>query len=143
MLDLRIVHHRWATISNPSINGHLHYPVDIDRTLNETTTDKILQYRDDYNNRPSHTISFIPTIVSTAGRLHCEFVLLLYLQSHRETDRFLADSGVQPSETNFHVRRVSFKWENCKKTPPISSKTFVHFTPHPLQRVPKMPMRDL
>jgi hypothetical protein len=54
-------------------------PTDIDWTLNETSTDKMLQYRVDYNNRPSHRISFIPTIGSTEGHLHCEFVLLLFL----------------------------------------------------------------
>jgi hypothetical protein len=28
------------------------------------------------------------------GRLHSEFVRLLFLQGHRETDRFFTDSGV-------------------------------------------------
>jgi hypothetical protein len=45
-------------------------------------------------NRPSD-ISFMSAIASTAGRLHCEFVRLLFLQAHRETNRFLAASGVQ------------------------------------------------
>jgi len=38
--------------SDPNLNGHLHYPNDIDRSLNETTTDKIRKYRVDYNNNP-------------------------------------------------------------------------------------------
>jgi hypothetical protein len=50
VLDLRIAHDRWGSISDPSINGHLHYPNDIDRSLNETDTVKIRKYRDDYNN---------------------------------------------------------------------------------------------
>jgi hypothetical protein len=33
-------------------------------------------------------------IASTSGRLQCEFVRLLFLQSHWETDRFFAASGV-------------------------------------------------
>jgi hypothetical protein len=44
VLDLRIAHKRWCSSSNPSLNGHLHYPDDIDRTLNETAPDKVLQY---------------------------------------------------------------------------------------------------
>ena len=108
MMDLSIAHDRWRSRSNPSINGNLHYPTDMDRTLNEAAADKILQYRDDCNNRPPHVISFIPTIGSTSGRLHGEFVLLLFLQTHRETDRFLADSGVRLAQTNFHVRHVVF-----------------------------------
>ncbi len=41
VLDLRIDHDRFGSISDPSLNGHLHYPDDIDKTLNETVTDKI------------------------------------------------------------------------------------------------------
>ena len=82
-MDLRIVHERWGSTSNPSLNGHLHYPTDIDRTLNETGVDKLLQYRTDYNNPPSHDISFMTTITSTSG-------CLLFLQADREIDRFLA-----------------------------------------------------
>jgi hypothetical protein len=37
----------------------------------------------------------MPAIASTSGRLHSEFVRLLFLQDHRETDRFFAASGVQ------------------------------------------------
>ncbi len=59
------------------------------------SADKILQYRTDYNNRPSHVISFMCAIPSTSGRLHGEFVRLIFLQTHRETDRFLTASGVQ------------------------------------------------
>ena len=33
-------------------------------------------------------------VASTSGRLHSEFVRLLFLQSHRETDRFFTASGV-------------------------------------------------
>jgi hypothetical protein len=87
VLDLRIAHERWLSSSDPIIDGHLHYPNDLDRTLNEAAADKIRQYRADYNNRPFNAISFMPAIASTPGRLDCEFVRLLFLQAHRETDR--------------------------------------------------------
>jgi hypothetical protein len=74
VMDLCITHERWGSRSNPSLNDHLHYPADMDRTLNETATDKHLQYLADYNNRPSHAISFMSVIASTSGRLHSEFV---------------------------------------------------------------------
>ena len=108
VLDLRIAHERWGSSSNPSLNGHLNYPADIDRRLNEAAVDKILQYRDDYNNRPSHAISFMSAIASTSWRLHGEFVCLLFLQAHRETDRFLTASGVQLAQKHFHFRRAAF-----------------------------------
>jgi hypothetical protein len=88
VLDLRIVHDRFGSRSDPSLNGHLHYPNDIDKSLNESVVDKIRKYHSDYNNNPPSTVSFIPGIPSTSGRLHSEFIRLLFLQVHRETDRF-------------------------------------------------------
>jgi hypothetical protein len=78
VLDLRVANARWGSWSDPSLNGHLHYPNDFDGSLNETATDKVRQYRVDYNNRPSNTISFMTSMVSTSGRLHCEFVSLFF-----------------------------------------------------------------
>jgi hypothetical protein len=63
----------------------------------------------DYNNRPQSAVSFMPAIASTSGRLHSEFVRLLFLQAHRETDRFFVGTGVHLPETNpsvqFHFHR--------------------------------------
>ena len=104
-------HKRFETGS--TVNGHLHYPADQDRSLNETAADKVLQYRTDYNNRPSHVIYFMSAIVSTSGHLHCEFVCLLFLQDHRETDHFLAASGVQLPQKHFHLSTtdyVEYRW---------------------------------
>ena len=53
----------------------------------------------------------MPAITSTSGRLHSEFIRLLFLQTHRETDRFFAASGVQLTQTNrglFHYLRAAF-----------------------------------
>ena len=69
--------------ADPNLNGNLHYPNDKDRSL----------------------------ITSTSGRLHSEFVRLLFLQDHRETDRFFAASGVQLAQSDrgyFHFRRSVF-----------------------------------
>ena len=111
VLDLRIAQNRYGSSSDPSLNGHLHYPNDIDRSLNEAAADKIRKYRADYNNNPPNAISFMPAIASTSARLHYEFVRLLFLQAHRETDRFFAASGVQLAQSTsglFHFRRAAF-----------------------------------
>ena len=81
VMDVHIVHERFGSRSDPSINGHLHYPHDLDGSLNEADADKIRQYLADYNNRPSNVISFMTVIASTSGCLHGEFVLLLFLQA--------------------------------------------------------------
>jgi hypothetical protein len=111
VLDLRIAHDRFASSSDPSLNGHLHYPNDMDKLLNEAAADKIRKYRADYNNNPPSTVSFMPAISSTSGRLHSEFIRLSFLQAHRETDRFFAASGVQLAQQNrrlLHFRRAAF-----------------------------------
>ncbi len=36
----------------------------------------------------------MPAIASTSGRLHSDFIRILFLQTHGETDRFFATSGV-------------------------------------------------
>ena len=97
VLDLLITHERWGSRSDPSINGHLHYPNDVDRSLND---------------------SFMSVIASTSGRLHSEFVFLLFLQVHWETDRFFAVSGVQLAQSDreqFDYRRAVFSSHHKSK----------------------------
>ncbi len=113
VLDLRIAHDRMGSSADPSLNGHLKYPNNVDQSLNDAPVDKIRKYRADYNNRSPSEVSFIPDIASTSGRLYSEFVRLLFLQAHRETDRFFAASGVQLAQTKpsgqlFHFRRSAF-----------------------------------
>ena len=108
VLDLRIAHERFGSSSNPSLNGNLHYP---NRSINEAAADKIRKYRADYNQNPPSAVAFMPAIASTSGRLHSEFIRLLFLQAHRETDRFFAASGVQLAQHNsglFHFHRATY-----------------------------------
>jgi hypothetical protein len=104
VLDLLITHERFGSSSDPSINGHLHFPNDVDRSLNESTPDQIRKYHTDYNNNPPNVISFIPPVLSTSGRLHSEFFRLLF-------NRFFTTSGVQLTHSNgglFLYLRVVF-----------------------------------
>jgi PIN domain nuclease of toxin-antitoxin system len=111
VLDLRIAHDRVGSSVDPSLNGHSKYTNNLDQSLNDAAADKIRKYRADYNNRPPSAVSFMSSIVSTSGRLHSEFVRLLFLQTHRETDRFFAASGVQSAQFDrdqFHFHRAAF-----------------------------------
>ena len=110
VLDLRIAHERWGSSSDPSINGHLHYPNDIDRSLNETVTDKIRKYHADYNNNPPNPLA----------------LSLLFLQDHRETDHFFTVSGVQLEQSDrdqFHYKHVVFSSQLKSKVGNILGKT--------------------
>ena len=65
-------------------------------------------------------------IASTSGRSHSEFVRLLFLQAHRETDRFFAVSGVQLAQSTsdqFHYKRVVFSSQFKPKVGNILAKT--------------------
>jgi hypothetical protein len=111
VLDLGIAHERFGRSSDLSLNGNLRYPSENDRSLNEVATDKIRKYHSDYNNNPPTSVSFMPVMASTSRRLHSEFIRLLFLQSHREIDRFFATSGVQLAQSHrgmFHYRRTVF-----------------------------------
>ncbi len=94
VLDLRVVHDRVDSSANPPLNGHLRYPNNLDQSLNDTSTDKLRKYRTDYNFNPSRGVGFMSDIPSTSGRLHNEFIRILFSQVHRETDLFFAVSGV-------------------------------------------------
>ena len=66
-------------------------------------------------------------IASTSGRLHSEFIRLLFLQDHRETDRFFAASGVQPAQHTsggiFTFKRAAFLTQLTSKVGITLSKT--------------------
>jgi hypothetical protein len=126
VLDLRIAHDRVGSSSDPNLNGKLHYPNDIDKSLNDVAADKIRKYRADYNNNPPNAVSFMPAIAGTNGRLQSEFIRLLFLQAHRETDRFFAASGVQLAQTDrdqFHYRRTVYSAQLKSKGGNILAKS--------------------
>ncbi len=85
VLDLRVALNRVGSSADPALNGHLRYPNNLDQSRT---------YHADYNFNPPRGVDFMPAIVSTSGRLHSEFIRILFLQPHRETDRFFAVSGV-------------------------------------------------
>ena len=98
---------------------------ETDPSLNEAAADKIRKYRADYNNNPPSSVAFMPIIASTSGRLHSEFVRLLFLQAHRETDRFFAASGVQLAQSTsgqFHFKRAAFSSQLRAKVGNILAK---------------------
>ncbi len=52
VMDLRITHEHWESSTDPTLHGHLHYPHDFDKPLNETVSDKIRNNHSDYNQNP-------------------------------------------------------------------------------------------
>jgi len=48
--DLSVTHERWGATDEPSKNGQLRYPDDIDRPLREAAQQKVLKYQNAYTN---------------------------------------------------------------------------------------------
>ena len=64
---------------------------------------KIAAYRQQYAD--NQNISFLPAIVSTSTRMHGEFLRLLFLQAHRETDAHFTAAGMSWQTNNSEALR--------------------------------------
>jgi hypothetical protein len=64
VLDLHIAHDRVGSSTDPTLNGHLRYLSNLDKSLNDTDPDKIRKYHADYNNNPPSVVSFMSAIAS-------------------------------------------------------------------------------
>ena len=109
VIDVSITHDRHGSSSaNPHLNGTLSHPDTPDTPLNEAAKRKVNKYRNTYIN--NHSISFLPAITSTSSRIHGEFLRLLFLQAHRETENYFAFMGTpaQPNQDQFRFRRAAF-----------------------------------
>jgi hypothetical protein len=71
VLDLRVAHDRVDSSPDPTLNGHLRYPNNLDQSLNDTTTAKLRKYRADYNFNPPRGVGFMTAITSTSGPTRC------------------------------------------------------------------------
>ena len=117
VMDLLIAHERFGSSSDPSINGHLHYPHNLDRPLNEAAAEKIRQYRADYNNRPSNAVSFLDVKLV---RLAVYIVNLCSFYSYRLIGKLAAFLQLQ----EFSLRNL----------PVASSTTAARRSPHSSNR---------
>ncbi len=111
VMDPRVSYDRVDSSTDPDLNGHLRYLNNLDQSLTDTPPDKIRRYHADYNNNPVRVVGFMTVIACTSGRLHREFIRILFVQDHRETDRFFVTSGVLSAQSDrgfFHYRHAAF-----------------------------------
>ena len=64
---------------------------------------KIAVYQQQYAD--NQNISFLPAIVSTSTRMHGEFLRLLFLQAHRETEAHFTAAGMSSQTNNSEALR--------------------------------------
>jgi hypothetical protein len=97
VFDLSIAHGRFGSSSHVQQNGCLSHSQDLDAPLHIAAQRKIAAYQQQYAD--NENISFLPAIVSTSTRMHGEFLRLLFLQAHRETEAHFTAAGMS-SQTN-------------------------------------------
>ncbi len=67
MLDLHITHDRVGSSTDPTLNGQLRYPNNLDQSLNDAAADKVRKYRTDYNNNRFFAVSGVLSAQSDRG----------------------------------------------------------------------------
>jgi hypothetical protein len=105
VLDLRIAHDRFGSSSDP-------YPNNIDRSLNETTDDKIRKYRVDYNTNLFLATSGVQFTQTDRGQFHFR----------RETFTQYLKSRVVLTLTKETTLRITLTLDGS----PITSKSHTH-----------------
>jgi len=87
----RDFHERWEKADDPSKNGKLRHPADINKPMREEAQLKVTEVQDTYAN--DHNIVFVPAIFSTSGRIDVEVLRLLFYDGHRESEVFFRLTG--------------------------------------------------
>jgi hypothetical protein len=87
-----MTHDMFGSSSHVQQNGLLSRPQDLDAPLRVAAQRKINSYRQQYAD--NQNISFLPAIASTSTRMHGEFLRLLFLQAHRETEAHFTAAGM-------------------------------------------------
>ena len=109
VFDLSMTHDRCGSSSHVQQNGLLSHPQDLDAPLRLAAQRKINSYMQQYAD--NQNISFLPGIVSTSTRMHGEFLRLLFLQAHRETEAHSTAAGMSSTRNqsdSFRFKRAAF-----------------------------------
>ena len=123
-------------ISDWGRNGQLRY-ADPDMLLNTAAEAKVRKYCEAYA-APDRLLAFLPAIMSTSGRIHGEFLCLLYILSHRQAVKFFELFGEEPTDKAFTFRRAAYFFHNratmglaCAQATAMRT----HVAPHTIRRL--------
>ena len=94
--------------------GRLRNPDNPDHILESTAADKIRNYRDTYQR--NRQVAFLPACMSTSGRIHGEFLRLLFFLSNKQADDYFAALGYEAHEKELYHRRGVFTFHRNRCT---------------------------
>ena len=100
IIDVALVHDFHGSVADPSRHGQPRHS-NPDKVLVDAAVAKSQgnAYRPDYLRH--HNKAFLPLVMSTSGRLHGEFVRLMYLLAHQRAIRFFAALQYEPCEEDY------------------------------------------
>ena len=82
MVDVAYIHESCGNhLADVSRDGQLRDP-DVKSSSRTRARTKVARYRNAYANRSGTTYAFLPCVMSTSGRIHGEFLRLLYIFAH-------------------------------------------------------------
>jgi hypothetical protein len=92
--------------------GQLSNPDNPDYILESAAADKIRHYRDPYQRNLQ--VAFLPSCMSTSGRIHGELLRLIFFLSNQWADDYFAALGYQGHKSEFcHHSSVFFHQNRC------------------------------
>ena len=111
IVDVALVHDFHGNVIDPARHGQPRHP-NPDKVLIDTAVAKAQgnEYRPDYLR--NHNKAFLPLVMSTSGRLHSEFVRLLYILAHQRAVRFFATLNYEPCDEDLCQRRGAFFFQH-------------------------------
>ena len=93
--------------ANVSLNGALQN-AQPDKLLESSMQTMVVWYPEAYATRRGVTYTFLPCVMSTSGRIHSEFLRLLYIFAHRHTALWFKQLGAhEPRDKAFKFRLLS------------------------------------
>ena len=110
LVDVTIRHDFIGAGRSGLTQGQLRNPDNPDRILEGAAADKIRNYRDAY--AVNRQVAFLPACMSTSGRIHGEFLRLLFFLSNKQADDYFAALGYEAHKEEFCHRRGVFFYRN-------------------------------
>ncbi len=138
IIDVSLRHEFHGACVDPASNGEASH-ADANGTLDAAVKVKLDNYQHDYNEL---NFFFLPAVITTSGRISCDFLCLLCILSNRQVHNYFTRMGLlDPSTKTFKQCRGTYFYYNraviglaCARATTMR----IDITPHkrPLKKLP-------
>ena len=138
MIDVTVRHDFIGDARAVQRHGTLRNPDRPDQLLNQAAADKIRSYREPYSRNRS--LAFLPACMSTSGRIHSEFLRLLYFLADKQASDYFTALGYEPHKEEYcHRRGVYFYQHRCTIGLACAQAVAIRGAPHVARRHAAVP----